>query len=119
MEEGLVASAHDVSDGGLSVAFAESALGFGLGAELDLDKAASSTDREDAMLFSESPGRFLVSVSPENVDRFESLMRGTVCRKAGRVRGDKRFLVRRGEHIIINDSIEDIRAAFSKGVHGA
>ncbi|MEW6721894.1 MAG: phosphoribosylformylglycinamidine synthase subunit PurL [Candidatus Micrarchaeota archaeon] len=116
MEEGLVASAHDVSDGGLAVAFAESALGFSLGAELDLDQVPSGTGREDAVLFSESPGRFVVSVRPENLEKFERRMQGTVCRRAGRVRGDKRFLIRRGEQIIINDSIEDIRQAYGKGV---
>jgi phosphoribosylformylglycinamidine synthase II len=116
MEEGLVASAHDVSDGGLAVAFAESALGFGLGAELDLDSVPSEAEREDAILFSESPGRFVVSVSPVNVERFEKAMQGAICAKAGRVRGDKRFLIRRAGQVLINDSIEDIREAYNKGV---
>ena len=116
IEEGLVASAHDVSDGGLAVAFAESASGFSLGAEIDISQISSTTEREDAILFCESPGRFIVSVSPENADRFEKLMEGTTCRKAGRVRGDKRFLIKRGESVIVNDSIEDIRNAYEKGV---
>jgi phosphoribosylformylglycinamidine synthase len=116
IEEGLVASAHDVSDGGLAVAFAESALGLGFGAELDLGQIATTTDREDAILFCESPGRFVVSVSAENAARFEKIMENTVCKKAGRVRGDRRFLIKRGEQIIINDSIEDIKAAYNKGV---
>ncbi|HSB46662.1 MAG TPA: phosphoribosylformylglycinamidine synthase subunit PurL [Candidatus Bilamarchaeum sp.] len=116
IEEGLVASAHDVSDGGLAVAFAESALGLGFGAELDLDQVPSGTESEDALLFCESPGRFVVSVAPEKAEKFEKLMEGTVCRKAGRVRGDKRFLIKRGEQVIINDSIEDLKAAFNKGV---
>jgi len=116
IEEGLVASAHDVSDGGMAVAFAESALGFGLGAELDLSLVAATTEREDALLFCESPGRFIVSVSPENADRFDKLMEGTVYRKAGRVRGDKRFLIKRGENIVVNDSIEDVKKDYNKGV---
>jgi phosphoribosylformylglycinamidine synthase len=116
IEEGLVASAHDVSDGGLAVAFAESAIGLGYGAELDLDQVPAATEREDAVLFCESPGRFVVSVPPESAEKFEKMMDGTVCRKAGRVRGDKRFLVKRGEQIIINDSIEDLKEAYNKGV---
>ncbi|MCI0504243.1 phosphoribosylformylglycinamidine synthase subunit PurL [Candidatus Micrarchaeota archaeon] len=116
MEDGLVASAHDVSDGGLAVAFAESALGFGFGAELDLASVASACEREDALLFSESPGRFVVSVTPEKAEKFENRMRGTVCRKAGRVRGDKRFLIKRGDSPLINESIENIRKSYFKGV---
>jgi len=116
MEDGLVASAHDVSDGGLAVAFAESALGFSFGAELDLNGVPSACDREDALLFSESPGRFVVSVAPEKADAFEKRMQGTAFRKAGRVRGDKRFLIKRGDASIINDSIDEIRNAYFKGV---
>jgi phosphoribosylformylglycinamidine synthase len=116
MEDGLVASAHDVSDGGLAVAFAESALGFNLGAEIDLNSVPSACDREDALLFSESPGRFVVSVSPEKAEKFEKKMQGTAFRKAGRVRGDKRFLIKRGTNSIINDSIDKIRESYFKGV---
>jgi phosphoribosylformylglycinamidine synthase len=116
IEEGLVASAHDVSDGGLAVAFAESAIGLGYGAELDLGQASSTTDREDALLFCESPGRFVVSVSPDNAEKFEKMMGGAICKKAGRVRGDKRFLIKRGDQIIVNDSIDDLKAEFNKGV---
>jgi phosphoribosylformylglycinamidine synthase subunit PurSL len=116
IEDGLVASAHDVSDGGLAVAFAESALGFGLGAELDLNGVPSATDREDSILFSESPGRFVVSVAPEKAERFEKKMQGTVFRKAGRVRGDKRFMIKRGQASIINDSMDNVRKSYFKGV---
>jgi phosphoribosylformylglycinamidine synthase II len=116
IEEGLVSSAHDVSDGGLAVAFAECSLGFGLGAELDIGSVAATTGREDAVLFSESAGRFIVSVKPADAARFEAAMAGTVMRKAGRVRGDKRFMIKRGEEVLVNDSVEDIRSAYNKGV---
>ncbi len=116
MEDGLLSSAHDISDGGLAVAFAESSLGFGLGAELDLGLVAAATESVDAQLFSESPGRFIVSVPQEKAERFEKAMKGTVCRKAGRVRGDKRFLLKRGESVLINDSVEELRKAYDQGV---
>jgi phosphoribosylformylglycinamidine synthase subunit PurSL len=116
IEDGLVASAHDVSDGGIAVAFAESALGFSLGAELDLNLAATASERDEALLFSESPGRFIVSVAVEKAEKFEKRMQGVVCRKAGRVRGDKRFLIKRGDSPLINDSIENMRKSYFKGV---
>ena len=60
---GLVASCHDLSDGGLGVALAESAFSGGLGARLRLgDLTLEGVDRDDVALFSETPCRFLVSV---------------------------------------------------------
>ncbi len=115
-EEGLLSSAHDISDGGIAVAFAECALGMTIGAELDLSQISATTEKESALLFSESAGRFIVSVPIENVDKFEKIMHGTAFRKVGRVRGDKRFLIKRAESTLVNDSIEDVRAAYMKGI---
>ncbi len=116
IEEGAVESAHDVSDGGLAVAFAECALGFGLGADLDLNLISSDTKNESALLFSESAGRFVVSVKPENAEKFEYMMSGTVFRRAGRVRGDRRFIIRQGENMLVNKPVEDIWKTYNKGV---
>ena len=58
---GLVASAHDLSDGGLAVAAAECCIASGCGAYLELPSGASRLDRG---LFAEGGARILVSVSP-------------------------------------------------------
>ncbi len=116
ISEGVVASAHDVSEGGLAVAFAESALGFSLGADLDLAQISATTEKYDALLFGESPGRFVVSVTLENAARFEQIMAGTVCKKAGRVRGDRRFIIRKKDAMVVNEPIEDFWKAYNKGV---
>ena len=116
MEEGLVASVHDVSDGGLAVAFAECALSTCFGAELDLELIKSRTTKLEALLFSESAGRFIVSVEPQKAERFEYVMHGTVFARAGRVRGDKRFMIKKGETVVINDSVENLKEAYNKGV---
>ncbi|MEM2909112.1 MAG: phosphoribosylformylglycinamidine synthase subunit PurL [Candidatus Bilamarchaeaceae archaeon] len=115
IEEGLVSSAHDVSDGGLAVAFAECAIGCGVGAELDIQKIRAETANESALLFSETPGRFVVSVHPENAERFEQITRRMFAR-AGRVRGDKRLLIKRGESILVNEEIEKLKNAYAKGI---
>lgn len=68
IKNGLVASAHDVAEGGVAVALAESVIGSkGLGAEINLEGNAVSA------LFSESQSRFILSVKPENQIEFESL----------------------------------------------
>ncbi len=115
IEDGLVASVHDVSDGGLAVCFAECAVGSGLGASLDLAKIKATTRNEKALLFSESAGRFVVSVSPENVEKFGFIMKSLPVTNAGRVRGDRRLIIKREEKMIINEEVENLREAFNKG----
>jgi phosphoribosylformylglycinamidine synthase len=62
---GLTTSVHDLSDGGLAVALAESVVRRGVGARVTLPG-------EDPVvaLFSESTGRVLVTVPPEDEDAF-------------------------------------------------
>src|SRR3984885_2114946 len=64
---GLLAAAHDLSDGGLAVALAESCLVGGLGARVTLPGDAFT------LLFSESAGRALVAVRPGHEAEFAAL----------------------------------------------
>ncbi|MFS0862737.1 phosphoribosylformylglycinamidine synthase subunit PurL [Fredinandcohnia sp. 179-A 10B2 NHS] len=69
---GLVASAHDIAEGGFAVALAESAIGSkGLGARATINGEAV------VELFSETQSRFIVSVKPENKAKFEQLVEAT------------------------------------------
>ena len=69
IRSGLVASAHDVAEGGLAVAVAESLMGTnGLGAMININGNKVSA------LFSESQSRFLISVKKEHQHEFESLV---------------------------------------------
>jgi phosphoribosylformylglycinamidine synthase len=58
----LVASAHDLSDGGLAVALAEASIASGLGAHITLP---STGERLDRLLFAEGGARVVVSVPPD------------------------------------------------------
>jgi phosphoribosylformylglycinamidine synthase len=71
---GLVAAAHDLSDGGLAVALAEASLRNGVGARIWLDQVCAR-DRVDAftLLFSESAGRAIVAVPRSEQVRFAEL----------------------------------------------
>lgn len=68
MENGLVSSAHDLSEGGLGVALAETVFKTDLGLKIDL------ADQPAARLFSETPGRFILTVAPEKVTEFEQAL---------------------------------------------
>lgn len=66
IKAGLVQSAHDVSEGGLAVAIAESLMGAkGLGAIVNV------TGENVSALFAESQSRFLISVKSEKKEAFE------------------------------------------------
>jgi phosphoribosylformylglycinamidine synthase len=68
----LLASAHDVSDGGLAVALAECCIGNPekpLGVRLETREMI----RGDASLFSESQSRIVVSLKEENLDRLKEI----------------------------------------------
>lgn len=71
----LIESAHDVADGGLFAALAESAMPRGLGFNINPDRNI----RLDAFLFGESQSRVVVSVKPEKNDAFfEALEKSNV-----------------------------------------
>ena len=58
---GRIASAHDVSDGGLACALAEGAIGAGLGCRVDLAPLVERGCSAEEALFGEGPGGFLIS----------------------------------------------------------
>ena len=112
---GLVQAAHDCSEGGIAVAAAEMAIGGGHGLSLRLpDVPMAGTKRADKILFSESLGRWLVEVRPEDQEAFESLLAEVVPVAAiGKVRADKRFLVTgQGERSVIDLSLDEITVAW-------
>jgi phosphoribosylformylglycinamidine synthase subunit PurL len=65
-----IESAHDLSDGGLFITLAESAMPRQLGFSIKTDAAF----RKDAFLFGEAQSRVLVSVSPSKQAEFEEVM---------------------------------------------
>jgi phosphoribosylformylglycinamidine synthase II len=72
--ESLVLSAHDLSDGGLAQALAESVMRFGVGARVWLNDIIERDGVDaTAALFSESTGRVIVSVDREDDVRFVGL----------------------------------------------
>lgn len=73
IHEGIIASAHDCADGGLFVTLLESAMVNNIGFAIDTD----SEIRTDAFLFGEAQSRVVVSIAPENEERFAEFMVST------------------------------------------
>jgi phosphoribosylformylglycinamidine synthase len=76
----LVASCHGIYRGGLGVHAAMAAIGGGLGMTIGLAKAPVAGEpfeiRDDQLMFSESCGRFLVTVPKAMAGEFEKLFDG-------------------------------------------
>jgi phosphoribosylformylglycinamidine synthase len=68
----LIVSAHDVSDGGLWVTLAESAMAGNKGFSV---KTTSHKVRKDAFWFGESQSRVVVSINQEKKEEFETLLK--------------------------------------------
>jgi phosphoribosylformylglycinamidine synthase len=113
-KRGLLASCHDLSDGGLGVALAETAFAGGFGMHVDLRKVkCDEVLREDAVLFSESASRLLVTVKPENKAAFESIFAGQDLSPLGTVTEDRELrIVGLGGEILVRSHIDDLKEAW-------
>ncbi len=85
IDQGLIASAIAVSRGGLGVALTRSAIAGQLGAEVFLTDLIGKAKADDSILFSESQGRFLVSVRRDAQKEFEKTFKGVSLRNIGEV----------------------------------
>jgi phosphoribosylformylglycinamidine synthase subunit PurL len=101
---GLVASAHDLAEGGLSVAVAESLFGTkGLGATIKVSGNPVSA------LFSESQSRFLLSVKKEHQREFEKLVGATLI---GEVTASAKLTITQNEEVLIDEYVEELESAW-------
>ncbi len=95
---GTVRACHDLSEGGLAVAIAETCLAGRLGARIDLDQVPMSALPESyntvgTALFSESCSRFLVEVAPTDCAEFESKLEGLPMGAIGKVTADSMLCI--------------------------
>lgn len=85
IQKGLVESAHDLSEGGLAVALAESCISGGKGAKVSM----ATELRKDHALFSESQSRILLTATKENAEALEAFVKnnGVPVQVIGQVTG--------------------------------
>lgn len=94
LRQGLVASCHDCSDGGLGVALAETGFAGGLGLRVQLPKVpAQGVVRDDHLLFSESQGRFVITVHPEDAEKFEEVLGDAPLALVGEVISSRELII--------------------------
>jgi len=110
-DQALIQSCHDLSDGGLAVALAETTFGYGYGAEIELPADGLPLA---AQLFSESHSRFLATVAPEDVVAFEQLL-GDRATRLGRVTLNGQLTVHHAGQTVISANTATLRAAWTNG----
>ncbi|WP_391560756.1 phosphoribosylformylglycinamidine synthase subunit PurL [Robertmurraya sp.] len=105
---GVVASAHDVSEGGVAVALAESLMGSSnLGAEVTLQGEATTA------LFSESQSRFVLTVKKENQAQFESLVDATYI---GTVTDSSDLKITCGDELVVSQPVSTLEKAWKGAI---
>ncbi len=130
--QGLVRSAHDVSDGGLAVTLAECcfASGENLGAEIALHAGGDATPKlrgsvpaiepTEWALFGERGARAVVSVSPASLAPVEGTARqyGVAARRIGTVIRDD-FRIQQNNRAVIRARVESLRDAWAGALERA
>ncbi|MCT1541081.1 MULTISPECIES: phosphoribosylformylglycinamidine synthase subunit PurL [Lysinibacillus] len=103
IKAGLVQSAHDVAEGGLAVAIAETTFGAkGLGVDVTLTGSATTA------LFSESQSRFVVTVKEENAAAFVEIMKD--AQKIGVVTNDALVKINGDKGVLVEGTVEEFRS---------
>jgi phosphoribosylformylglycinamidine synthase subunit PurL len=106
---GLVQSAHDVSEGGMAVALAETTFSAnGLGVDVTLTGSAVTA------LFSETQSRFVVTVKPENAAAFEATAKDVT--KIGVVTNNATIKINGETGVLVEGTVEEFRSAWKGAI---
>ncbi len=115
ISRGLVASAHDLSEGGLAVAVTEMLFAGRLGATVDLAAVpcTEDADSDEVLLFAESATRYILEVTPEHFDAVVKSLRGHRFGLLGQITA-KPHLVIRSAHagFLMDEPVERFRLAW-------
>ncbi len=113
IKQGLVKSAHDLAEGGLAVAVAESCISGNVGAEVNLDVNL----RPDLALFSETQSRILLSATSEKAEEIIKLAeaKGVAISKLGQVTGDQLTISVNGQ-TVIDQPLSTAKAAWKDAI---
>ncbi|MGF7014528.1 phosphoribosylformylglycinamidine synthase [Ornithinibacillus bavariensis] len=102
IHKGLIVSAHDLSEGGLGVALAES-----LFADDALGASIQIRGDETVALFSETQSRFLISVKKENKDAVEKVLTDAI--PIGVITADRMLTIHNEAGIVLSEKVAELR----------
>ena len=119
IRQGWIQSAHDLAEGGLAVALAESCIGNKLGAFISIP--VSNSQRLDEVLFGEVTSQIIVSVSPDKIPAWEAYLQDNLTdrwTKIGRVnQPDSELEILTNDNLsLINVKITELVNAWSQAI---
>ncbi|MEM9272643.1 MAG: phosphoribosylformylglycinamidine synthase subunit PurL [Cyanobacteria bacterium P01_F01_bin.143] len=119
IRQGWINTAHDCAEGGLAVALAESSIGNGFGADINLD--ITTEQRLDEVLFGESGNRIIVAVNPAHQADWETYLRenlGDRWSKLGSVteQGASLKIITNENLALINVKISNIKKTWQDSI---
>lgn len=109
MQNNQVRACHDLSEGGFAVALAEMCIGGRLGCTINLNNDDAIT-----ALFSESNGRLLVEVAPEQCAAFEAHFDKNLFTKLGEVTAERKLIINQQNKNVISLAVEELVTAWQR-----
>ncbi|GIO28016.1 phosphoribosylformylglycinamidine synthase subunit PurL [Ornithinibacillus bavariensis] len=109
IHKGLIVSAHDLSEGGLGVALAES-----LFADDALGAIIQIRGDETVALFSETQSRFLISVKKENKDAVEKVLTDAI--PIGVITADGMLTIYNESSIVLSEKVAELRSLWKGAI---
>ncbi|WP_078429303.1 phosphoribosylformylglycinamidine synthase subunit PurL [Alkalihalobacterium alkalinitrilicum] len=107
IRSGLVQSAHDIAEGGLGVAVAESMIDGEVGASVKIGEDVITE------LYAESQSRFVVTVKKENQAQFEQIVDAKVI---GEVTNDKVLTINSNNQVLFTATQEELATAWKGAI---
>ncbi|MEQ9067487.1 MAG: AIR synthase-related protein, partial [Gimesia chilikensis] len=114
IQQQLVRSCHDLSEGGLAVAAAEMAFAGGYGMKLDPTRLPEALELSTAsLLFSESNTRFLIEVAPDKIAALQLCFGELPLVEIGEVIGNRQLTIKgtSGSNVI-NLGLDELKSAW-------
>jgi phosphoribosylformylglycinamidine synthase len=116
----LVASAHDLADGGLAVALAEASIAAGLGVRLELPAGDVRLDR---LLFAEGGARILVSVPVDRTDAWRQALdrsggggEALPAQLLGEVSAEPELVVSQADRVVLTSPLEPLQVSYEQAL---
>ena len=124
--QGIAASAHDISDGGLAVTLAESCFSVGAGLQTRAFPLGATIKMNDvgpaeSALFGERGARCVVTVAPENIAALQKIAAqyGVAAEEIGQVTNDGTLRIQYKGHAVIDSPVEQLRDTWANSLERA
>lgn len=115
MDQRLILSCHDCSEGGIGVALAEMAFAGQVGAYVDLSAVPlGSAMRDDYILFSESNSRFIIEVEPEKAHQITEMMGGLPFAWIGDTTDSVQLMIEGARGTLVDENIFELKEAWQR-----